>query len=48
MNMKGMMYPAAAIRIAAQPASHMSALARTAAANTASATGGVIADSIAK
>ena len=42
------MKPAAAIRTASNPARHMLALARAAAAKTASATGGVIAESTAK
>ena len=42
------MKPAAPMRMACQPLCHMSALASPAAANTASATGGVIADSTAK
>ncbi len=46
--MKGTMKPAAPMRIACQPDSHMPALASPAAANTASATGGVIAESTAK
>ncbi len=48
MNMNGMMYAGAASRTASQPVLQMFAFARLAAANTASATGGVIADRIAK
>src|SRR5262249_24647678 len=47
-NMNGTMKPAAPILTAAQPVFHRSDLARPEAANTASATGGVIADSTAK
>ena len=46
--MKGTMKPAEAMRIASKPERHMLALASAAAANTASATGGVIAESTAK
>lgn len=46
--MNGTMNPAAPTRTAAQPAAQRSAFARLAAAKTASATGGVIADRIAK
>src|SRR5688572_12872151 len=47
-NMKGTMYAGAAARMAAKPDCHMFAFARLAAANTARATGGVIAERIAK
>src|SRR4029453_18775315 len=48
MNMNGMMYAGAARRTASQPVLQRFDLANAAAANTASATGGVIADRIAK
>ena len=46
--MNGMMNPAAPIFTAAQPLSHKSEFASPAAAKTASATGGVMAERIAK
>ncbi len=48
MNMKGMMYAGAARRTASQPVLQMLVRASAAAANTASATGGVMAERIAK